>query len=333
MIYNHLGRSGLKVSRLCLGAMMFGGPADEADSIRMIYRALEAGINFIDTADVYNGGESERIVGRALQGRRDRVVLATKGRGPTGDGPNDQGAGRAHIFQAVEASLSRMNTDYIDLYYIHSPDYSTPAEETMSALNDLVRAGKLRYIACSNYYAWQVTEAEWLARQNHWASMIAVQPLYNMVNRDAEVELLPLCEKYGLGVVTYSPLARGVLAGKYRVGEAPPADSRAARGDKRIQQTEYRDESFQMVESIKPLAEAHETTLTQFALAWIMANKIVSSVIIGPRIMVQLDDNLQALDVTLASEDEAAIDMLMPPGEHTGKGYNDPQYPVRGRTV
>jgi aryl-alcohol dehydrogenase-like predicted oxidoreductase len=333
MHYNNLGRSGLKVSRLCLGAMMFGGPADEADSIRMIDRALDAGINFIDSADVYTGGESERIVGRALQGRRDQVVLATKGRGPTGDGPNDQGASRAHIFQAVDASLTRMGTDYIDLYYIHSPDDTTPAEETMGALNDLVRAGKLRYIACSNYYAWQVAEAEWLARQNHWATMTAVQPLYNMVNRDPEVELLPFCEEYGMGVVTYSPLARGVLAGKYRAGEAPPADSRAARGDARIHQTEYRDESFQIVESIKPLAEAHGTTLTRFALAWVMANKIVSSVIIGPRVMDQLDDNLQALDVTVTAEDEAAIDALIPPGEHTGKGYNDPNYPAQGRVV
>lgn len=331
MIYNNLGRSGLKVSRLCLGAMMFGGPADEADSKRIIDRALDAGINFIDTADVYNGGESESIVGRAVKGRRDRVVLATKGRGPMGDGPNDQGASRAHIFQAVDASLARLGTDYIDLYYIHSPDYTTPVEETMSALNDLVRAGKLRYIACSNYYAWQLAEAEWLAYHHHWATMTALQPLYNIVNRDAEVELLPLCEKYGIGVVTYSPLARGVLAGKYKAGQAPPEGSRAARGDARIQQTEYRDESFNIVESIKPLAEAHGTTLTRFSLAWVMANKIVSSVIIGPRIMDQLEDNLQALDVTLTADDEAAIDALIPPGEHTGKGYNDPNYPVMGR--
>ena len=331
MVYRNLGRSGLKVSPLCLGAMMFGGPTDEADSIRIIDRALDNGINFIDTANVYNAGESERVVGRALKGKRHDVILATKGRSAMGDGPNDQGASRGHILQAVDASLARLDTDYIDLYYIHSPDYDTPTHETLGALDDCVRAGKVRYIACSNYYAWQACEGLWVSQQNHYASFTAVQPLYNIVNRDPEVELLPFCRKYGLGVVSYSPLARGVLTGKYAPGVAPPAESRAGRGDRRIQQTEYRDESLGIPESLKPLAEAHGTALSQFALAWVLANPIISSAIIGPRTMAHLEDNLGALDVTVTADDEAAIDRLVPPGDHTGKGYTDPQYPVRGR--
>ena len=331
MEYHNLGGSGVKVSPLCLGAMMFGGPTDEDDSIRIIHQALDAGINFIDTANVYNAGESERVVGRALKGRRDQVVVATKVGGATGEGPNDKGASRAHIFQAVDASLSRLDTDYIDLYYIHVPDYDTPVEETLSALDDCVRAGKIRYPACSNHYAWQVCEALWSSQRHGLDPYVAVQPLYNIVNRDAELELLPLCCKHELGVVTYSPLARGVLAGKYTPGEAPPDDSRAGRGDRRIQEAEYRDESLTVVASIVPLAEAHGVTLTQFSLAWVLANPLVTATIIGPRIMEQLDDNLGALEMNITAEDEAAIDALVPPGEHTGKGYNDPQYPARGR--
>lgn len=331
MSYVNLGRSGLKVSRLCLGAMMFGGPANEQDSIRIIDRALDAGINFIDTANVYSNGESERVVGRALAGRRDRVIVATKGRGSMGAGPNDQGASRGHLLRAIDESLARLHTDYIDLYYIHSPDYATPIEETLRALDDAVRAGKIRYAACSNFYAWQISEAIWTSRSNHWTSFSAVQPLYNIANRDAEVELFPFCQQYGVGVVSYSPLARGVLSGKYRVGEAPPEGSRAARGDRRIQQTEYREESFHLAETLKPRAEAHQATLTQFALAWVIANPVLTSAIIGPRTMAHLDDNLGALNVTLTPEDEAAVNGLNPPGEHTGKGYNDPSYPVRGR--
>ena len=331
MDYRNLGRNGVKVSPLCLGAMMFGTPTDETDSIRIIDRALEAGINFIDTANVYNAGESERIVGRAIRDKRHQVILATKGRGPMGEGPNDQGAGRAHILRSVDESLSRMGTDYIDLYYIHTPDYDAPAEETLGALDDCVRTGKIRYIACSNYYAWQVCEALWVSREKRYASFAAVQPLYNIVNRDAELELFPLCRKYGIGVVSYSPLARGVLSGKYAPGQPPPSGSRADRGDRRIQQTELRDESFTVAQSLQPLADAHGVPLTQFALAWALANPVLTSVIVGPRTLEQLEDNLGALDVQITAEDEAAVDALVPPGEHTGKGYNDPQYPVRGR--
>jgi len=326
-----LGRSGLRVSRLCLGTMMFGGPTDEADSLRILRRALDAGINFFDTANVYNAGESERITGKGLRDVRDQVVIATKVRNPMGPGPNDRGLGRAHIMREVEASLRRLGTDYIDLYYLHAPDYDTPLEETLRAMDDLVRQGKVRYVGCSNYYAWQVREMLAIADARHLDRIVAVQPLYNLVNRDAEVEMLPLCRAHGLGVVVYSPLARGVLTGKYRPGEPYPEGSRAARGDRRIHQTELREESFQVAQALAPVAEAKGCRLSQFALAWALANPIVTSAIVGPRTLEQLEDNLGALAVTIAAEDEAAVDRLVPPGEHTGWGFNDPNYPVRGR--
>ncbi len=199
MEYRSLGRSGLKVSPLCLGAMMFGGPTVEMESIRIIHRALDEGINFIDTANVYNNGESERVVGKAIHDRRDAVVLATKGRGAMGEGPNDSGASRYHIMNAVEASLKRLNTDRIDVYFIHSPDYTTPIEESLRALDDCVRQGKVRYVACSNFYAWQVMEGLAVSERMNLEKFVCVQPLYNIVNRDIEVELLPLCQKHGIG--------------------------------------------------------------------------------------------------------------------------------------
>jgi aryl-alcohol dehydrogenase-like predicted oxidoreductase len=331
MEYRSLGRSGLKVAPLCLGAMMFGGPTVETESIRIIHRAFDEGINFIDTANVYNNGESERVVGKAIADRRDAVVLATKVRGAMGEGPNNSGASRYHVMNAVEVSLKRLNTDHIDVYFIHSPDYTTPIEESLRALDDCVRQGKVRYIACSNFYGWQVMESLAVSERMNLEKFVCVQPLYNIVNRDIEVELLPLCQKHGIGVVPYSPLARGVLSGKYRSGAAPPEGSRAARGDRRMQQAEWREESLVVAEQLQPLADAHGKTLTQFALAWVLANRIITSAIIGPRTMEQLEDNLGALGWSLTPEDEKAVDALVPPGEHTGKGYNDPAYPVRGR--
>jgi aryl-alcohol dehydrogenase-like predicted oxidoreductase len=331
MEYRTLGDAGVKVSPLCLGTMMFGGPTEEAESIRIIHRALDAGVNFLDTANVYNAGESERIVGKALRGRRDEVVLATKVRGAMGEGPNAGGSTRYHIMTQVEASLRRLDTDRIDLYFLHSPDYTTPLEESLRALDDCVRQGKVRYIGCSNFYAWQVVEGLWISDRRNLERFACLQSLYNVVNRDLEVEILPMCARHGVGVVAYSPLARGVLSGKYRPGEAPPEGSRAARGDRRIHQTELRDESYQVAAALRPLAEAHDRTLTQFALSWLLANPLITSAIIGPRTMDQLEDNLGALGWTLTPEDEAAVDRLVPPGEHTGWGFNDPAYPVRGR--
>lgn len=331
MEYVNLGRAGVRVSRLCLGTMMFGGPTEEAESIRIIHRFLDAGHNFVDTANMYCGGESERITGRAIRDRRDAVVLATKVRQPMGEGPNDVGLSRLHVIRECEASLRRLGTDHVDVYYFHAPDWGTPLEETLRAGDDLVRQGKVRYLACSNHYAFQVALFLGIADRRNLERLACVQPLYNIVNRDAEVELLPLCGQEGLGVVVYSPLARGVLTGKYLPGAPAPEGSRAARGDRRMHQTELREESFEVAQSLAARAAEHGCTLSQFALAWTLANPLVTSAIIGPRTMAQLEDNLPALDVRLTAADEAAVDALVPPGWHTGRGYTDPLYPVRGR--
>lgn len=333
MDYVNLGRSGVKVSRLCLGTMMFGGATDEAESIRIIHRALDLGVNFVDTANMYNAGESEVVTGRAIRDRREEVVLATKVRQVMGPGPNQQGLSRPHILRECENSLRRLGTDYIDVYYMHAPDLSTPLEESLRAMDDLVRQGKVRYIACSNYYAYQVAQMLGIAALRNLESVACVQPLYNIVNREIEVELLPLCHEQGLGVVVYSPLARGVLTGKYAPGQAPPEGSRAARGDKRIQQTELREESYMVAQRLRPLAEQHGCSLAQFALAWTLANPVVTSAIVGPRTMEQFESSLPALAVRLTAEDEQVVDELVPPGWKTGRGFNDPNYPVRGRPV
>jgi aryl-alcohol dehydrogenase-like predicted oxidoreductase len=333
MQYRKLGNTGLQVSPLCLGTMMFGGPTDEQESIRIIHRAIADGINFIDTANMYVQGESERIVGKAIHDRRDNIVLATKVRVAVGPGPNDAGCSRYHIMREVENSLRRLNLDHIDLYYLHQYDYGTPLEESLRALDDLVRQGKVRYIGCSNYYAYQVVEGLWISDRHGLERFACVQPLYNMVNRDPELELFPMCEAFGVGVVAYSPLARGVLTGKYRIGESFPDGSRAARKDKRIHETELRDESFLVAQKLADAAQRKNVPIGQLALAWVIANPAVTSAIIGPRTMEQYEDNRKSVECTVTAEDESIVDSLVPPGEHTGKGYHDPNYPVRGRVT
>src|SRR5262245_3218379 len=331
MDYRLLGRTGIRVSPLCLGTMMFGAQTTEPDSIRIIHKALEAGINFVDTADMYASGESERITGKALADRRDRVVLATKGRNKMGDGPNDWGTSRLHMRQALDASLARLKTDHIDLYYVHAPDYGTPIEETLRFLDDAVEQGKILYPACSNFRAWRVCEGLWMSDKLGLARFAAVQPLYNLVNRDIEVELLSLCQAHGLGVVSYSPLARGILTGKYKPGEAFPEGSRAARNDKRMREAELRDESLAISQKLAAHCKSKGVAPSQFALAWCLANPIVTSIILGPRTMQQFDDNIVALQVPITPDDEAFVNEIVPPGEHSGKGFNDPMYPVMGR--
>ena len=331
MQYRHLGRSGVKVSPVCLGTMMFGGATNEADSIRIIHKALDVGINFVDTANMYSVGGSEIVVGKALAGRREKVILATKGRNKMGEGPNDQGASRVHLMHELHASLKRLGTDYVDIYYAHAPDYSTPIEETLRALDDMVRQGKVHYVACSNYRAWRVCEALWTSDKLNLNKFVCTQPLYNICNRDIEVELLPLCKEHGLGVVTYSPLARGILSGKYEPGKAFPEGSRAARGDVRMKQAELRDESLELAQKINAWCAQRGVATSQFAVAWCLANPILTSVILGPRTMEQFDDNLGCLNITITPEDEAFINSLIPPGEHSGKGFQDPLYPVTGR--
>lgn len=310
---------------------MFGGPTDPKESIRIVHAAQELGINFIDTANIYNAGESERVVGEAIAGRRDQFVLATKARQPIGEGPNDAGASRVHLLRALEASLRRLDTDFVDLFYIHAPDPRTPIEETLRALDDIVRAGKVRYVGCSNFRAWRLCEALWTSQLLNLHRFACVQPLYNAVNRDIEVELLPLCQEHGVGVVTYSPLARGVLTGKYRAGEAFPEGSRAARGNVRMQQTELREASLAIAEQIVRHSQDRGVTASQFAIAWCLANPIVTSVILGPRTIEQFQDNAAALAVPIEPPDEVFIDQLVPPGEHSGKGFRDPLFPVEGR--
>jgi aryl-alcohol dehydrogenase-like predicted oxidoreductase len=333
MNYRYLGRSALKVSPLCLGAMMFGGEADEQVSKRIIDKAKEQGINFIDTADAYHGGRSEAVVGRAIAAQRDHWVVATKfGYQTTATpGPNEQGQSRKWIMQTVDNSLKNLGTDYIDILYFHRALMDAPLEEGMRAINDLIRQGKIRYYGVSNFRGWRLAEIVRIADQLGMERPIVSQPLYNIVDRSAEVEQLPAAAHYGVGVVSYSPLARGVLSGKYGVDAAPPSDSRAGRGDKRIQQTEWRPESLQIAQSIAAYAKERGTNSIAFALAWVIRNRLISAAIAGPRTEAQWDSYIDALQLQLTAEDEKFIDSLVVPGHVSTPGYTDPGYPVEGR--
>ena len=331
MEYGYLGRSALKVSPLCLGAMMFGGETDEATSKRIIDKAFDQGINFIDTADVYHAGRSEEIVGRAIAERRDSWVVATKFGYPTTQGPNEQGQSRKWITQSVEASLERLGTDYIDVLYFHRALLDAPLEEGVRAIGDLIRQGKVRYFGVSNFRGWRIAEIVRLADQLGIDRPVASQPLYNMVDRTAEVEQLPAAAHYGVGIVSYSPLARGVLTGKYAVDAPPPSDTRAGRGDKRIQQTEWRPESLAIAQKVAAHAAGRDTTSIAFALAWVLKNRLVSAAIAGPRTEAHWDSYIEALKVQLGPDDETFVDSLVPPGHASTPGYTDPGYPVEGR--
>jgi aryl-alcohol dehydrogenase (NADP+) len=326
-----LGRSGLKVSPLCLGTMMFGGPTDEATAARIIAQARDAGVNFIDTADVYTEGRSEEIVGRAIAAERSRWILATKVASPVGPGPNDRGLSRRHVLAACEASLRRLGTETIDIYYLHKEDHGTPLGETVRAIADLVRAGKIRYFGVSNYRGWRVAEICRLADELGIDRPVVSQPYYNALNRMPEVEHLPACGYYGLGVVPYSPLARGVLTGKYDPAKPPPEGTRAGRQDKRMIETEWRTESLDIAQEIARHAEARGITPGQFAFAWVLNNSFVSAAIGGPRTEAQWQDYLGALSYSFTGEDEALVDRLVAPGHPSTPGYNDPQYPLEGR--
>lgn len=331
MSFRNLGWAGVKVSPICLGTMMFGGQTDARESTRIMHDALSRGINFFDTANMYNAGQSEVVIGDAIAGRRDEVVLATKGRAAMGEGPNQCGASRVNLMRALDASLKRLKTDYVDIYYVHTPDYTTPIEETLRALDDMVTSGKVHYVACSNFRAWRLMEALGLCDKLNLHRFACVQPLYNIVNRDIEVELMPLCKEHRIGVVSYSPLARGILTGKYKAGQPFPEGSRASRNDKRMQQAELRDASFEIAGKIEAHCRKKGVAVSQFALAWCLANPILTSVIIGPRTFEQYQDNLGCLNVTIDADDEAFINDLVPPGEHSGKGFQDTAYPITGR--
>lgn len=331
--YRKLGRSGLSVSTLCLGTMMFGGPTDEATAGRIVASARESGLNFLDTADAYTDGRSEEIVGRAIASDRDRWVLATKVANPVGPaaGPNDRGLSRRHVVQGCEASLRRLGTDWIDVYYLHKEDHATPLGETVRALADLVRDGKIRYVGVSNYRGWRVAEICRLCDELGIDRPVVSQPYYNALNRMPEVEHLPACSHYGLGVVPYSPLARGVLTGKYDPNRPPPADTRAGRQDKRMLETEWRVESLDVAQEIRRRAEARGVRASHLAVAWVLNNALVTAALAGPRTEEQWQDYLLALSCPFTAEDEAFFDRLVPAGHPSTPGYSDPAYPLEGR--
>jgi aryl-alcohol dehydrogenase (NADP+) len=331
MEYRNLGTSGVKVSPLCLGTMMFGDRTDAAESARIVAAAREAGVNFIDTADVYTKGESERIVGKLIAGDRDRWVLASKVGNAKGDDPNRRGTGRKWIMTAIDASLSRLGTDYIDLYYLHRDFELTPLEETVQAMADLIRAGKVRYFGISNYRGWRTAEVVNTCIRLGLPRPIASQPYYNLLNRLPENEILPACANYGIGVVPYSPIARGVLTGKYQPGAEPDAASRAGRKDRRMMETEFRAESLEIAQRIKAHAEAKGISAGHFAINWVLNNRIVTSVIGGPRTLEQWNDYIAAIGKPFDAEDEALVDTLVKSGHPSTPGYNDPSYPIRGR--
>jgi aryl-alcohol dehydrogenase-like predicted oxidoreductase len=331
MRYRVLGSSGIKVSELCLGTMLFGGPTGEAEAQRIIAHAAETGVNFIDTADVYTDGRSEAIVGPAVRARRGHWVLATKGAQQTGPSVTDVGLSRRHLFRAVEASLRRLGTDHLDLYYIHRVDPGTPWEQTVAAFGDLIRQGKIREWGLSNVRAWHIPHVVHVCRALGVPQPVALQPSYNVMNRQPETELLPAARFFGLGVVPYSPLARGVLTGKYRAGQAAEAGSRAARQDKRMLESEWRPESLAIAGKLKAHAEARGATLAHWATAWVLNNQAVTSAIAGPRTFEQWGAYLGALDYRWTAEDEALADSLVPPGHPSTPGFTDPAYPVEGR--
>jgi aryl-alcohol dehydrogenase-like predicted oxidoreductase len=333
MQFRRLGDSGLEVSEICLGTMMFGDRTDQATAERIIASAYDAGVNFIDTADVYAKGASESVVGPAIAGNRRRWIIATKVGNVMTQAPHDGGLSRRWIMQACDDSLKRLATDYIDIYYLHKDDTDTPLSETIEAMGDLIRAGKIRYFGVSNYRGWRIAEVVGVCADLGVPQPVVCQPYYNAMNRMPEVEILPACDYHGIGVVPYSPLARGILTGKYSPGAEAPAGSRVARKDRRMMETEFRDESIAMAQTIKAHAAKKGLTATQFALAWVLRNQIVSSVIAGPRTLEQWTDYLSAAGKVLDAEDEALIDSLVTPGHPSTPGYNDPQYPFFGRVV
>lgn len=336
MRYRTLGRTGIKVSPYALGAMMFGavGNPDHDDSIKIIHRALDAGINFVDTADMYSHGESEQIVGKALKGRRDDVVLATKARLPMGEDPNHQGASRRWLVRACEDSLRRLETDYVDLYQVHRPDNDTDIEETLSALTDLERAGKVRAFGTSSLPASDIVQAHWVAERRGLIRLRTEQPPYSILDRGIEREVLPVVQEYGMGTLVWSPLAGGLLTGRYRKNQRNTTH-RSQFGFQYLSDERRLD----AVEQLIPLAQDSGISLTHLAMAFVLAHPGVTSAIIGPRIMAHLDDLLAGIDVTLTDEILDRIDEIVPAGTDVGRldmAYDPPaieQARLRRRSV
>jgi len=316
MEYRQLGRTGVRVSKLCLGTMNFGSSTKEDEARQIIDEAIAGGVNFIDTADVYARGVSEEFVGRALEHNkhRDDVVLATKGVATMGEGPNDRGASRYHLTRAMEASLRRLRTDRIDLYYLHITDIDTPIDETLDTLDVLVRQGKILYVGTSKWPVPLIMEALWLADKHGWPRVVAEQPPYNLTDRRIELELVWTCLRHGIGIVPFGPLAGGVLSGIYRKDQPAPEGHRFRTLGQRDGHSRYTEQSMELVEALMPLAEAHGVTLAELSLAWLMQRPGITAPICGPRTVEHLQSSLRACDIALTPEDLTKIDEILPPG-------------------
>jgi aryl-alcohol dehydrogenase-like predicted oxidoreductase len=332
MQYRRLGKSNLQVSALCLGTMMFGDQTGREEAAAIVADARERGVNYIDTADVYTKGASESMLGELLQGQRHDWVLATKMGNKMSERVNESRYSRSWMLREIEASLTRLRTDHVDILYLHRDFNGMDMEEPLRAIDAMLRAGKIRYWGVSNFRGWRIAELVHLARQMGMPGPTVCQPYYNLLNRMPEVEILPACSHYGMGVTSYSPIARGVLTGKYQPGQAPAADTRAGRGDRRITETEFREESLIIAQTLQSHAQARGVTLAQFATAWVLAHQSVSSVIAGPRTLTQWKDYAPALEYRLTPEDEALVDQLVAPGHPSTPGYTDPAYPLYART-
>ena len=307
MEYRQLGNSGLQISAIGLGTNNFGRRVDAKGTARVMNQALDEGITFIDTANIYGGSLSETYIGRAIKGKRDAFILATKVSMRMGNAPNRQGNSRYHILKEIEDSLKRLNTDYIDLYQIHQTDSNTPIEETLHTLDQLVCQGKVRYIGCSNFMAWEICEALWTSRVKNLVSFSTVQPRYSMLNREIEAELVPFCKTYGIGILPYFPLANGFLTGKYRRNEPPPQDSRLSEGDRGL----FSDKNFDIIESLENFSREREHTLLDLAFAWLLANPCVCSVIAGATKPEQVTENAATVGWHLTGEEMVEIDEIL----------------------
>ncbi len=313
MEYRRLGRSGLVVSAVGLGTNNFGGRCDRAQSEAVVHHALELGITCVDTADMYGRGQSEEFIGGAIKGHRQDVILATKFAGPMGEAPMQRGTSRRYTYDAVAASLRRLDTDYIDLLQIHFPDPETPIEETLRALDDLVHAGMVRYLGCSNFKAWQIVEAQWAARAEHLTPFISAQNRYNLLDRSIEAEVIPACLKYGLGVLPYPPLAGGFLTGKYQPGAPPPSGARLAAGGRQAEQT-LSEGNFSVLQELQHFADSRGRTVLDVAIAWLVAQPTAGSVIAGATKPEQLDANVAAGDWKMSADEVAEVAQITQQG-------------------
>jgi len=333
MQYRILGNSGLKVSEICLGVMNFGDSADEKAAAAIVDYAREAGVNFVDTADAYAGGKSEQFLGKLIKKDRSDWVLATKVGQAAGSPQRKKGLSRKWMLEAIDASLTRLQTDHVDIYYMHHVDWETPLEESIGTMGDIIAAGKALHWGFSNHRPWQIGEIVRICDATGTPRPVICQPYYNAMNRMPEADLLPACAYFGIGVVPYSPLARGVLTGKYHPGEKPGKDTRAGRGDTRMMQTEFRKESLLAAKKLVAQAAKRNTTPIAFAHNWVLNNALVTSVIAGPRPLPQWQSYLDALDYEFTARDEAFLDKLVAPGHPSSPGFFDPRYPPTGRPV